>query len=137
VPKEKLKHRQKSPRRTGFLEGSGRGNHFERGEMDARALLFSKPPDADLTGTRCWMKEAINKVLTNLFIMEKSVSMVNMDFEPGKFRDLGELYEANYVIANEFGHRLIKSEEMAELMMNSSNPEEFQRSCDRAIAWAN
>jgi hypothetical protein len=50
--------------------------------------------------------------------------------------DLGEQHESNYVIANEFGHRVIKSCEMAELMTGSSNPEEFQRLCERAIALA-
>ncbi len=54
-----------------------------------------------------------------------------------QYLDLGEQHEANYVIANEFGHRVIKSREMAELMTGSSNSEEFQRLCDRAIAGAN
>jgi hypothetical protein len=51
--------------------------------------------------------------------------------------DLGEQYEPNYVIANEFGHRVIKSCEMAELISGSSNQEEFKRLCDRAIGRAN
>lgn len=51
--------------------------------------------------------------------------------------DLGDKYEPSYVIANQFGHRVIKSREMTELMTGSSNAEEFQRLCDQAIARAN
>ena len=40
---------------------------------------------------------------------------------------------AMYVIANQFGHRVINSAEMDELMTESSSPEEFDRLCDQAI----
>jgi hypothetical protein len=65
------------------------------------------------------------------------LSIKNKNITSMQYLDLGERYEPNYVIANEFGHRVIKSGEMAELMSGSSNPEEFQRLCDRAIGWAN
>ncbi len=50
-----------------------------------------------------------------------------------KFCGPGACHEPSYVIANAFGHRVINSEAMKDLMKNSGSPEEFDRLCDTAI----